>query len=575
MASLLLRVNVAVCLSPAGFTHAQLQELAALSAGTTVAFKKLGLATQGRSRPAAVSTVSMAHIDAYTSVLRLSTDAALKLTAAVEHVSYSTLKEEHKEWEEKGELQEKDSSLRGKGNPTHPLHPSSGTDESEASGPSLGAELLIHKLVQKQKMECISLNATMIAGELQKELGVQTTTRTVQRWMHALGYSWQKKNYVGGMKPAAKNVRIRQFIMEYAAALKEEADGNAIVVYVDESYIHSHTAKKMGWFQLHDTSVNGDADGKRLIILHAMTDSKLLAVADAISTNWMNEMALTAELVFEEVLEDGQDGADYHNTMTGPKFVSWLRNRLIHTFKHLFPGKKMILVMDNASYHKARDETWVSAGASQSKTQLADRLIALEVEKLTTVRSAGGSRVVPSYLFHSSIGEGGPSKEDLQAAVQKWLDAHPGHNRTIVEQIMDAEGFSIVYTPPFCPDVQPIELLWGKIKGSVAAQSTHNRSITETRTQTEDAFAAITFTFCNEVVRHCHDWIDSWLQTDAAEDLKQCGTLAGVIKSLPLLNLAFQHTPAMTPAAQSSIPAAASSSAASAAAPSRALRTRR
>jgi hypothetical protein len=37
------------------------------------------------------------------------------------------------------------------------------------------------------------------------------------------------------MKPQAKRARIRQFILEYAAALGEEEAGTAIIVYVDES----------------------------------------------------------------------------------------------------------------------------------------------------------------------------------------------------------------------------------------------------------------------------------------------------------------------------------------------------
>ena len=95
-----------------------------------------------------------------------------------------------------------------------------------------------------------------------------------------------------------------------------------------------------------------------------------------------------------------------------------------------------------------------------------------------------------------------------------------------------------MYTPPFCPEVQPIELLWAKVKRHVADRSTHNRSMTEARTQTEEAFEQVTKMFCNSVVKHCHDWIDAWLKTEAAEDLQQCGSLAGVIKTLPLLKLA-------------------------------------
>ena len=171
----------------------------------------------------------------------------------------------------------------------------------------------------------------------------------------------------------------------------------------------------------------------------------------------------------------------------------------------------------------------------------------LGVELLTTVGES--PHIVPSHCFELSLGEGGPSKEDLIAATQKWLDEHPDYNRTVIEQLFDDAGHSIIYTPPFCPEVQPIELLWAKVKRYVADRSTLNRSITETRQQTEEGFEQITKMFCNNIVKHCHDWIDGFLKTDAAEDLQQCGTLGGVIKYLPLLK-ATSTSPNINPPMQ-------------------------
>ena len=136
------------------------------------------------------------------------------------------------------------------------------------------------------------------------------------------------------------------------------------------------------------------------------------------------------------------------------------------------------------------------------------------------------------------MGAGGPSKDDLIAAVQQWLSEHPHHNRTVVEQLMDDAGHSLIYTPPFCPEAQPIELLWAQVKRYVADRSTLNRSMTETREQTEQGFEQISKMFCNSIVRHCHDWMDAFIASEAAEDLQQCGSLAGVIKHLSLLQIA-------------------------------------
>lgn len=195
----------------------------------------------------------------------------------------------------------------------------------------------------------------------------------------------------------------------------------------------------------------------------------------------------------------------------------------------------MYLIMDNAGYHKPRDETWISDSKVLSKHDLAHQLIDLGVEQLTT---ANGARVVPAHLFEASIDAGGATKEDLITATKKWLAEHSDCNRTVVEQLLQDAGHSIVYTPPFCPEVQPIELLWAHVKRYVAEHATHNRSITEARAQTEEGFELLTRGFIYKIIAHCHEWIDSFLKTDAAEDLQQCGSLACVIKSLQLLKAA-------------------------------------
>jgi len=500
--------------------------------------KDSGTGVQGHSRTPVENARAVMHV-AMHQQRGLSFDAAVKAAAAAELTSPSTLRSVISEFIASGALPQPSNAQRGKGNPNHPLH-SSNTDRY---GPSFEAELLIHELVHSQKTEGTYVTSTVIRAELQLRLSIDVSRRTVRRWLRELGYRWRHKRYVGGMKPQARAVRIRQFIMEYAAALKEEAEGTAKIVYFDESYTHAHQASKYGWVAADDNSVIGDDKGKRIIILHAMTEDGLLAVPDAVASNWLSEPALTAELVFDEVLEDGQDDSDYHNTINSAKIIAWLRNRLIPTFEHLYPGKKMYLVLDNATYHAPRDETWISTSKAQNKHELAHQLLDLGVTELTTVDDS--HRIVPAHLFEAKRSEGGPSKDDLLAAVHKFLAEHPGHNRTVMEQLMSDKGYSLIYTPPFCPQVQPIELLWAEVKRYVADRCYHKRSPAEARAQTEEGFAQVTYGFIVNIIKHCHDWIDGFLATEEAGDLRQCGTLAGVIKWLPLLKAAGDSKPTL------------------------------
>jgi transposase len=492
-----------------------------------------------------------------------SDDQAIKFVGRAAAISPRTLRNVQIEWQEHGVLCEPDTAQRGRGSPCHPLSPRN--PDAEGVGPTLDEELLLHQLVA-QVAAGSNVTSAGLASELQQELprAKPVSASTVRRWLHALGYSWLRKCFVGGMKPAARAARMRQFILEYATALRDEEAGTAVCVYTDESFLHHHHNTKYGWLRKGCSSVAGDSDGRRLILLHAMTAFGLLAVPDAVGTNWMSEEAQTAEVVFEEVYEDGQDDSDYHNTMNGDKFTMWVRCRLLPAFTALHPGRRMVLIMDNASYHKARDASWVSSSAAQSKKELADQLIGRSVTHITT----SDGRRVASHLFDTPACR----KADLVAALNAWLEQHPGYNQTVVEKLLNDGGHSIVYTPPYTPEVQPIELLWARVKHSVASQATLNRSIAAVREQVEAAFEAVTKLDCNNLVKHCHDWIDDWLQSDDAGDLQQCRTLGGVIQHLDLLKVVQEsHTPQShgKPAAVSAAVAAPVASASSSTRPLR------
>eukprot|EP00903_Cladosiphon_okamuranus_P011097 g10473.t1 len=66
----------------------------------------------------------------------------------------------------------------------------------------------------------------------------------------------------------------------------------------------------------------------------------------------------TAEFIF--LAGEKSSLSDYHKNTDADTFMQWLENRLKPAFEELFPGKKTILILDNAPYHHGMADDWKS-----------------------------------------------------------------------------------------------------------------------------------------------------------------------------------------------------------------------
>ena len=72
--------------------------------------------------------------------------------------------------------------------------------------------------------------------------------------------------------------------------------------------------------------------------------------------------------------------------MNGPNFMSWIENRLVPTFKTVYPGKKMILVLDNAKYHHVKDENYIDVNSLNRKDLITTLQETCELTEITVER---------------------------------------------------------------------------------------------------------------------------------------------------------------------------------------------
>ena len=415
---------------------------------------------------------------------------------------------------ETNELLEPDTSHQGRGNPSHPCHTGSLTSE---------AQLLIHSILADARLT----NAFVPAREVMRQAGVQVSERHARRLLRRMGYKWRRKRPMGTASKEQMAQRMRSFIHQYSDALKQEEAGVAVIIDMDESYIHTQHRNRYMWALTSDeqgTQVRGTpSKGERLIIVHAMSKDGLLHAprrgrSAAAPTNVLSDQDFTCEVIFKGTV----DSEDYHKNMDGTVFMNWIRNRLIPSFKRRYPNKKLILLLDNASYHHPRGEDWVNPN-KMTKQDLAAWIVShLPDGELMRVQDGDHERIFGKTSLFQHGSKYSPSCKQMRMWIKSYLLKHPLTNQTLVQQEFARHGFQLIYTPPYQCDTQPIEMLWAYVKNYVGRVMGDDHSVKAVTELTRQGFygdqvnnhAAVDATFCQSIINHTHKWLNKWIERD-------------------------------------------------------------
>ena len=115
----------------------------------------------------------------------------------------------------------------------------------------------------------------------------------------------------------------------------------------------------------------------------------------------------------------------------------------------------------------------------------------------------------------------GPDTDEMKAALTSYLlENHPEQLASAVEKSFLREGFQLIFTPPYMPKFQPIEMLWNHVKGYLAQTFENGRTMQNVKELLHLAFIGATEPLyakvdCLKLVEHAHKDMSDWATRDA------------------------------------------------------------
>ncbi|SEH07569.1 transposase [Candidatus Venteria ishoeyi] len=331
---------------------------------------------------------------------------------------------------------------------------------------------IVRSYIRKANLEGCHITLETIRDFLNENIAntsfhISTLARTLDRW----GFEFGKGTRTQHLKEKDYIVVARQHYLRKIKANRTTSDGKIIrpEVYLDESYVNKNHSNDFVWYSSDDGSLIQKPTGKgeRLIIMNAITKD-----------GWVPD----ARVVFKSTRKTG----DYHGQMNKELFQKWFTERLLPNIP-----KESLIVMDNASYHNVLAECSAPTPACSK-------------EKIRT------------WLEANKV----PCKDDCLKVelveILRKISPEPTYEIDVIAQKYRHE---VIRTPPYHPELQPIEICWAVLKNEVARNC--DFTINNLMTQLENGFEKVTMETCQKIIKKVRDIEDAFWVEDAKLDKYQ------------------------------------------------------
>lgn len=245
-----------------------------------------------------------------------------------------------------------------------------------------------------------------------------------------------------------ESARIVTWRYRYLNRLNELRTAGCPIIFIDETWYDTHDVVRKGW---DDGTCScclqaPSSRGKRIMILHAGS-----------SDGWVPEcLYLSSKSISDSM-------ADSHDEMNGNIFENWFENKLLANL----PPRKCAIVLDNAAYH----------------SRLKFRVPTTATKKDEIINFMKDNNLVI------------PNPVPIKAVLLQTIKEANIQKKFVIDEIAKNHGHEVLRLPPYHCTLNPIELVWARLKTSV---------------RRNNVTPSMTNSVCS-VLRQCIDGIDATL----------------------------------------------------------------
>lgn len=310
-------------------------------------------------------------------------------------------------------------------------------------------------------------NSPRIQDLLHEEFRQEVQLRTIQRYLHRLGFEYRRTKKRG--QSLVEKPSIRQQRHTYLHTVQHFRQEGYHLIYRDESFLHHYHGQEFSWFADElDELDRPTGKGRRWCFIHAMSEQGLLP---------------GCELIFEAKKSTG----DYHGTFNFPVFYEWFTEALLPNLPH-----QSCIIMDRATYHVVPE----------------DQVVPTQMRK---------AEIQQWLTAHHISWEDHWLKPKLAHVMKAHLDPTP-----FVTKEALAKGHKVLVLPVHHPELNPIELVWAFVKNLCAKKFQTGLGFQEVRKHLHEAFTDVAPELCQKFYTHVKKIEEEYWQRDVElEELEE------------------------------------------------------